>query len=438
MNIVHITPGAGGMYCGGCFRDNALVTALRKAGHEALMVPLYLPLTLDEPDQSAGTPIFFGGINVYLDQKSALFRKAPRWLHKVLSSPALLNWASGRAAKTRAADVGDLTLSMIRGEEGNQARELDELITWLKSQPQPQVICLSNALLVGLARKLKQELNVPVACMLSGEDTFLDALPALLRSQTWQVLAERCLDVDMFLAPSHYFAELMSDRLHLPAGKVKVVRNGINLAGYQPSRRPGPVDSDSPVLGYFARMCREKGLHALIDAYLILKRKAATKSLKLHVGGGCGPNDEPFVREQRQRLSDAGVLKDVEFFPNVDHAQKIAFYEGLTVFSTPAPYGEAFGLYILEALAAGVPVVQPRHAAFPELVSATGGGVLCEPGNAEALAAGIEELLLDRDRAWQLGLKGRKAVEVAFTIETMAREIIAVYEVLTLNLARSS
>jgi hypothetical protein len=81
MNIVQITPGAGSMYCGGCFRDNSLVAALRKQGHQTLMVPLYLPLTLDEPDQSAGTPIFFGGINVYLDQKSALFRKAPRWLH---------------------------------------------------------------------------------------------------------------------------------------------------------------------------------------------------------------------------------------------------------------------------------------------------------------------------------------------------------------------
>ena len=84
MNIVQITPGAGGMYCGGCFRDNALVAALRKQGHETLMVPLYLPLTLDEADQSAGTPTFFGGINVYLEQKSALFRKAPKWLHSLL------------------------------------------------------------------------------------------------------------------------------------------------------------------------------------------------------------------------------------------------------------------------------------------------------------------------------------------------------------------
>src|SRR5262245_24575553 len=182
MNIVQITPGAGAMYCGNCFRDNALVAALRKMGHPTLMVPLYLPLTLEEEDQSAGTPIFFGGINVYLEQKSAMFRKAPGWLRDALASPALLKWAAGKAAKTRAADVGELTLSMLRGEEGNQARELEQLIDWLKTQEKPDVICLSNALLVGMVCKLKSEIGVPVICMLQGEDTFLDALPEATRT----------------------------------------------------------------------------------------------------------------------------------------------------------------------------------------------------------------------------------------------------------------
>src|SRR6187399_721060 len=102
MNLIQITPGAGGMYCGNCFRDNALVAALRKRGHQTLMVPLYLPMTLDEADQSAGIPTFFNGVNVYLEQKSAFFRHAPEWLHRLLASPTLLKWAAGRAAKTRA------------------------------------------------------------------------------------------------------------------------------------------------------------------------------------------------------------------------------------------------------------------------------------------------------------------------------------------------
>src|SRR5512135_1244234 len=128
------------MYCGGCLHDNMLVAALRKLGHDTLMVPLYLPLTLDEPDQSAGTPVFFGGISVYLEHKSALFRAAPPWVRQLLAARPLLKWAAGKAAKTRAEEVGDLALSMIRGEAGHQARELAELIGWLKTRHQVQVV----------------------------------------------------------------------------------------------------------------------------------------------------------------------------------------------------------------------------------------------------------------------------------------------------------
>lgn len=423
MNIVQITPGAGGMYCGGCFRDNALVAALRKQGHETLMVPLYLPLTLDEADQSAGTPTFFGGINVYLEQKSALFRKAPKWLHSLLASPALLKWASKYSARTRAADVGDLMISMLRGEEGNQARELSDLIAWLKTQPKPDVICLSNALLVGMARKLKAELNCAVTCLLGGEDAFLDGLPPSVRETAWKTLSDRCRDVDLFLPPTRYFGDLMSRRLTLRTNQVRVVPNGINLAGYQPAEPQSP-----PVLGYFARMCREKGLDTLVDAYLLLKKRDAGKNLRLHVGGGCGPTDEPFVEAQRRKLREAGAMDDAQFFPNVDHAGKIAFLRSLTIFSTPALYGEAFGLYVIEALAAGVPIVQPRHAAFPELLEATGGGVLCEPGDPKALADGIEGLLRDPKRARDLGAAGRDVVAREFSIETVATKTLSAFE----------
>lgn len=420
MNIIQITPGAGGMYCGGCFRDNALVAALRQQGHQTLMVPLYLPLTLDEPDQSAGTPTFFGGINVYFDQKSAWFRRAPKWLHDLLSSSVFLKWASRHAARTRAADVGDLMLSMLKGEEGNQARELEDLIAWLRTQPRPDVVCLSNALLAGMARKLKSELNCAVACLLGGEAAFLDGLPDSVRDTAWRTLAERCRDVDLFLAPTRYFGEVMAGRLALRGERVRVVPNGINLVAYSPERTQKSEVQGPPVLGYFARMCPEKGLATLVDAYLLLKKRDAGKNLRLHVGGGCGPSDEAYVEVQRRKLVEAGALEHVRFFPNVDHAEKVAFYRNLTVFSVPALYGEAFGLYVIEALAAGVPIVQPRHAAFPELIGATGGGVLCEPGDPRSLADAIEGLLEEPKRARQLGMAGREVVNREFSIDTVA------------------
>lgn len=423
MNLVQITPGAGSMFCGGCLRDNALVKALREFGHATVMVPLYLPLTLDEENQSEGTPVFFGGINVYLQQKSAFFRKLPGWLHDWLASPRLLKLAAGSAAKTRAEDLGELTLSMIRGEEGNQVRELDQLITWLKTQPKTDAITLSNALLLGLARRLKSELNTPVVCTLQGEDTFLDALPEAQRAEAWRLLRERARDVNVFIAPSRYFGDLMRQRLHLPAEKVRVIYNGISLEGYPATPRTS-AGAGGSVLGYFARMCREKGLETLVQAFIRLKRKPEHAGLRLKVGGSCGPTDQVLVDELRQRLRSEGILDDVEFFPNVDRHVKIELLQSLTVFSAPAMYGEAFGLYVIEALACGVPVVQPRHAAFPELIEATGGGVLYDPEDENALTSGLNELLLNPAKASNLGEAGRRAVREKFTVRRMAEEIV--------------
>jgi glycosyltransferase involved in cell wall biosynthesis len=117
----------------------------------------------------------------------------------------------------------------------------------------------------------------------------------------------------------------------------------------------------------------------------------------------------------------------VEFHPNVDRAAKLAFLRSLSVFSVPARYGEAFGLYVLEAMAAGVPVVMPRVAAFPELIEATGGGVLCAADDPRALAEALEELLLDQPRVRALGEAGRCAVFARFSAEAMAQAMAQVY-----------
>jgi len=420
MNFVQITPGAGSMYCGNCLRDNALVAALRQMNHAAVLVPLYLPLTLDEADQSAGTPLFFSGLKVYLDQKTQLFRKAPGWLRKTLDTPSLLKWAADHAAKTRPEEVGDHTLSMLRGEEGNQARDLEELVAWLKTQPPPDVVCLSNALLLGMARQIKAELGGRVVCMLQGEDAFLDALPEETRAAAWGTLAERAAEVDLFLAPSHYFGGLMAVRLNLPEDRVRVVPNGISVEGYQPASLP----PDPPVLGYFARMCREKGLDVLIEAYILLRQRSRWENLKLRVGGSCGPAEEPLVNALREELKANGVLGDVEFCPNLDRAGKEAFYRSLSVFSVPATYGEAFGLYVLEALASGVPVVQPNHAAFPELIEATGGGMLCKPGDPESLADAIEKLLSNPIISGNMAAAGRKTVLEKYSAAQMAQNLL--------------
>jgi len=410
------------MYCGNCFRDNALVHELRRLGHSTLMIPLYLPMTLDERDESMGTPIFFSGINVYLEQLFPMFAKAPNWIRRPLASPTLLKWAAGRAARTRAQDLGELTNSIIRGEHGNQSAELEELITWLKSNHQPDVICLSNALLAGMVRKLKEELDVPVVCVLQGEDSFLDSLPEPHRTQAWNALSERARDIDSFIAPSNYFAQLMTRRLNLSPDRVRVVYNGINLECFAPA----PTPPQTPAVGFFARMCPEKGLHLLVNAFIELKERGRVPGLLLLIGGSLGPTDEAFVAELKKLLESHDCLQDVEFFPNLNRAEKQAFFQKLNLFSVPAMYGEAFGLYLAESWASGIPVVQPRHAAFPELVEASGGGVIVE-GNAGALADGLEELLTNPERMRELGRRARDAAIEQFNVESMTRGVLDVF-----------
>jgi glycosyltransferase involved in cell wall biosynthesis len=419
MKIVQLTPGAGGMYCGNCFRDNALVAEWRKMGHDAIMASLYLPMTLDEEDQSKNRPVFFAGTNVYLEQIFPLFGKAPDWLRSWLASPALLKWAGSRSAKTRADQLGDLTLSMINGELGNQSRDLEDLIRWLKNDEKPDVVCLSNALLVGMTRRIRNDVGAPVVVELQGEDTFLDSLPESHRAKCWEALRERAAEVDLFIAPSHYFAEMMTKRLDLRPERVRVVYNGIRLDGYEPA----PANL-TPVLGYFARMCKEKGLDTLVAAYIHIRKTNLVPNLQLKVGGAMGPSDELLVTKLKQDLTANGLSSEVEFHPNLDKAAKQAFMKSLSVFSVPALYGEAFGLYLIEAWAAGVPVVQPRHAAFPELVHASGAGVICEPRDPVALAEAIADVLNTPGKREQLSDAALKASRATFNVSAMATGIL--------------
>jgi glycosyltransferase involved in cell wall biosynthesis len=258
-------------------------------------------------------------------------------------------------------------------------------------------------------------------------------LPEDARSRAWEVLSARAAEVDLFIAPSRYFAELMQQRLALPQDRVRIIYNGINLDGFSPASAP----PDPPVLGYFARMCPEKGLDLLVDAFIHLRQRATVPNLQLLVGGGCGSSDEPFVNTLRTKLQRAGLEADTEFRKNISRAEKLEFLRSLSVFSVPAVYGEAFGLYVIEALAAGVPVVQPRHAAFPEIVDVTEGGLLCDPGEAKALATGIETLLRDPILRGSFADKGRKAAVREFGIDTFARRLVQEYEKLSLSPAPS-
>ncbi len=425
MKIVQIAPGAGdSFYCENCLRDATLVKAMLKLGHDVLMVPLYLPVQLDETASEHVSPIFFGGLNVYLQQKSALFRKTPRWLDQLLDSPKLLSWIGRKAGMTSARDLGETTTSMLRGEQGQQIKELNRLVDWLGTQEnKPDVICLSNILLVGLAGPIKKRLGVPVVCLLQDEDGFLDGLSSPYREQAWQIIAERSSDVDAFIAVSKYYGDAMRQRLGFDPDRVHVVYTGISLEGYESPQAAPQV----PTIGYLSRMCPDRGLDTLIEAFIKLKKKEGLANARLRITGGQRADDKTFIERMQQQLSSQGLLDDVEFLPDFTGDARRDFLQSLSVLSVPEKQPMAYGLYVLEALAAGVPVAQPATGVFPELLEITRGGVLCEPNNVQALADAIESLLLDPDKVRELGKRGREAIFEKFDIDQTAAEMVRTY-----------
>jgi glycosyltransferase involved in cell wall biosynthesis len=428
MRIVHLIAGAGGMYCGSCLHGNTLVSALRAASEDVLLVPMYTPLRTDDPDQSTD-PVAFGGINTYLQERSALFRYTPRFVDRLLDHPRLLSWLSGRNWSTRPESLGGLTVSMLRGEEGRQRKELDKLIRRLKEDLRPDLIHLSNVMLVGTARQLTARLDVPVVCTLSGEDTFLERLPEPHYSQARAVLRERSADLTALVALNHYYADFMADYLSVSRERIHVIPPGLNLTGYD--ERPKDVRSvseQSPVtIGYLSRISPEKGLHQLVDALKLLVEDQDLPPVRLAVAGHLPESDRPYLDGIRSQLDKRGQADRFNYVGELDREAKIAFLQSLDVLSVPTVCRESKGLAILEAWAAAVPVVLPEHGAFGELVKDTGGGLLFEPGSSQALAAGIKRMILEPDYARQCGRRAREAVNQRYNAQLMAQRMIELY-----------
>jgi glycosyltransferase involved in cell wall biosynthesis len=424
MRITYITAGAAGMYCGSCMRDNTLVAALARHGHDALLVPCYLPIRTDEEDVSQKR-VFFGGLNVYLQQKWGLFRRTPWFLDRLLDAPSLLRWAAGFAGKTRAEELGDLTISILRGEHGKQKKEVAKIAQWLAAEVKPQVVNLTNALLSGMVHELKRAVRAPVLCSLQGDDIFLEALPEPFRTEALNLVREHCREIDGFIATCGYYANFMAEYFDIPRGRIHVVYPGLNLRGHgggRPGREGRPF-----TVGYFARICPEKGLHVLADAFRLLRREMGAGPCRLRVSGWLGESNKKYFHDIQRGIKEAGFADDFEHVESPSHDDKVCFLQGIDVLSVPAPYREPKGLYVLEALANGVPVVQPRHGSFPELIEATGGGLLVEPNDPRALADGLRRLIEDKALADELGRKGKEAVHARFHADRMADETAAVY-----------
>jgi glycosyltransferase involved in cell wall biosynthesis len=418
MKIAYISAGAAGRYCGACLHDNTLASELHRQGAEVVLIPTYTPLRTDEPSASEAR-VFFGGVNVFLQQHSALFRHTPWFLDSLLDSPTLLDWLSKRSAGMDVTKLGALTVSTLAGTKGRQRKEIAKLLRWLTDDVRPEVVHLSNVMLAGMAPALREGLKVPILCTLSGEDVFLEQLAEPHYGQARALLKQQARQIDRFVSLNHYFADFMADYLDVDRAKIEVIPHGLNLEGH---RQRAPRETlQGLTVGYFARVAAEKGLHILADAFCLLALRDDLPPLRLHVAGYMSSGDRPYFDQIVRRLTEAGVHDRFEYRGELDRAGKIEFLQSLDLMAIPTVYHESKGISVLEAMANGVPLVLPRHGTFPELIERSGAGLLCEPLDPRSLADKLIELIRDPALAAECGRRGYEMIQAENTAELMAR-----------------
>jgi glycosyltransferase involved in cell wall biosynthesis len=434
MRILSITAGAAEMYCGSCLRDNALAAALIARGHDVTLLPIYTPTVTDEPNVSAGRRVFLGGISVYLQQHFALFRHTPWLLDRLWDAPGVIKRFAARSIDVDPRLLGALTVSTLNGERGHQRKEIRKLLAWLADEPLPDVVNLPNSLLIALAAPIRNALRRPVVVTLQGEDLFLGGLPEPYQQQALDLIRQQVEHVDLFLAVSDYYARFMADYLRIPADRIRTVPLGVNVDDLLPAASAAPRPY---TIGYFARVAPEKGLHNLADAYCLLRKECGLPESRLVAAGYLAPRDRPYLSAIEGKLRDYGLSNEFSYSGAVDRATKIDFLQGLDVLSVPSDYREPKGLYLLEAMACGVPVVQPNHGAFPELIERTGGGFLSASERPADVADALLALWQDREHAATLALRAVHGVRAHYTIDHMADRTLEVFRELVDNRAGS-
>lgn len=422
---MHIIPGSGGsFYCGNCLRDSKYVEALRKSDHMVRKLPMYLPLFADEHDLSREIPVFYGAISIYMKQLFPIFRKAPGWVDRALNSKPMLKLASKFAGSTRAKGLEEMTVSMLLGEEGQQKEELQKMVDWIVENCDPDVIHLSNALLLGLAQQLGERLHVPVICSLQDEDVWVDVMKPSAAESVWKLMSNKAEHITTFISVSDFYAGVMKEKMALPETKVASVHIGVDPADYTFK----PVSEKKRSIGYISRMCHENGIDILIDAFILLKQKEEFEDVNLVLTGGSTGDDKKLLSDIRHRIKEHGLQKQVEFHDDFEEQGLRDYLEKVSVVSVPVRNGEAFGIYLLECMVSGIPVVQPALGAFPEIIELSGGGVIYEENTPEALALALEKLLSDPEEMDRLSRNGKEGVDKHFHIDVQAERMIKVYE----------
>jgi glycosyltransferase involved in cell wall biosynthesis len=427
--VIYLTAGAGGMFCGSCMHDNALATALNGAGWDVQLVSTYTPIRTDQVDVSVDH-VLFGGLNVYLQQKIPLFRYLPSAIDRFLDSPKLIRRLTANAAGTDPKTLGSLAVSMLKGTGGNQRKEVRRMCKWL-ALAKPDVLILSNVLIGGCLPEIKKQLDVPVLVTLQGDDVFLDSLLPKFKQQCVDLIAKIADSVDGFIVHSEFYADYISNYFGIDRAKFHVTPLGLDVRPFwgchEVKNDAGSRQDDASFkIGYLARLAPEKGLHHLVDGFIELKQRLGCEHAKLVIAGWQSDQWNDYTQAQWEKLAAAGLENDWQNLGSPELQSKIELLQDIDVLSVPTEFLEPKGLYALEAMAAGVPVVLPAHGAFLEMIDSTGGGALVVPKSAQSWADAMEDLIKRPDHRRSLGQRGQQSVHLNRNSGSMAASTSAV------------
>ncbi|MCX6326813.1 MAG: glycosyltransferase family 4 protein [Bacteroidia bacterium] len=425
MKIVYLITGSGGsFYCGNCYRDMIYLRAIRKVrGITATAIPLYLPPDKTNIETGLGKNVFFGAISMYLREKVPLFRNMPVFFDKFFDSALLLKMAARRAGTTRTEGLEDLTLNMIRGENVFPEKELQRLIKYLTKDGKPDIIHLSNALIIGLAHQLKKRMDVKIVCSLLNEDDWIDEMAEPYQSKAWKLISKEAVNVDAFVTPSNYYKELFISKTGISGKNFHVIPLGIDSGNLNIVQKR----NNYPAVGYYCRISSQNGFDKLVDALIELRSGNSLPGLTLHVSGGYTDDDKPFIADQIKKIKAHGLKTFIRIYPEFQGNSKQEFFSNIDIMSVPVRKHDGYGLYILEANTAGIPVVQPATGAFPELIEKTEGGITYSPDTVSELSANLLKLFKDNNLREQFGKNGRKKVTEELSLDKMSEGLSEVY-----------
>ena len=425
MRVTYITAGAADMICGSCLRDNALVRKLREQECEITLVPVYTPITVEEEDFSTDK-LLLGGISVYLEQSSSLFRKLPNFLTNWLDRPSVVKFFTSRKPiQVEAENLGNLTLSILKGENGNQKRSFNKAFKWIQEEAQPEIINFSNLLIAGLAPKFKNETKLPVVVTLQGDDLFINDFKDEYRKKIIKELKIIATSVDAFITFSQFYAEKMASLLDIPIEKFHIINLGIDA---EPFSGISEKKTNNRTIGYFGRIAPEKGFHNAVNSFIEINKDAANEKVRLVAGGWLSETDKNYFREQTEKINSHNLSSYFEYIGSPDLEKKKELFKRINVFTLPTDQDEPKGLSVLEAQASGIPVVQPNKGIFTEMLNKTKGGVLYNDEDSSSLSKELLALLDNPDRAEELGKTGRINTLEHFNDNKMATDTYSVYE----------